>query len=460
MTDLFTWGARTIDEASSAALQADGRLVVAGTTTHTTDDFAIARYTTTVEPPTVTAVAPESGPRSGGTTIIVSGTNFGLATTVRVGGSVCTDVRVASYTSLTCTTPAGTIGASAVSVTVGSQTASTSSGYRYTADVPGAPDAVTATFERGVVRIMWSTPASDGGSVVTGYRVERSVGSEDSPWAVHVADTGSTGTTFEDVSISDQTAYRYRVSALNATGAGVASDPTAPVFVAEPPGESAIALLPARSLVAESTLEPGDAVSLVLDGFDPFEWVVVSLRSTPIVLATTRADASGTVAITVALPSQAAQGSHTISLFGVSSGHGARQRILIGEDVRLPGLVPLSPVRVLDTRSGGKVGSLRGSGDPLVLGVSGRGGVPSSGVGAVVLNVTVVDAEVGAEGGFVTVYPCASGRPDASNLNFVAGQIVPNLVVAPVDVDGNVCFHSYGRVHLLADVSGYFPSAS
>ena len=63
----------------------------------------------------------------------------------------------------------------------------------------------------------------------------------------------------------------------------------------------------------------------------------------------------------------------------------------------------------------------------------------------------------GGEGGFLTVYPCASGRPDASNLNFVSGQIVPNLVIAPVDVNGNICFYSYGKTHLLADVSGYFP---
>lgn len=63
------------------------------------------------------------------------------------------------------------------------------------------------------------------------------------------------------------------------------------------------------------------------------------------------------------------------------------------------------------------------------------------------------DPDVG--GGYVTVYPCGT-RPDASNLNFTAGQTIPNSVIAPVSPAGTVCFYVYGTAHLLADVSGYF----
>ena len=56
---------------------------------------------------------------------------------------------------------------------------------------------------------------------------------------------------------------------------------------------------------------------------------------------------------------------------------------------------------------------------------------------------------------YVTVYPCGS-RPDASNLNFVSGQTIPNSVIAPVSANGEVCFYVYGTAHLLADVSGCF----
>ena len=93
---------------------------------------------------------------------------------------------------------------------------------------------------------------------------------------------------------------------------------------------------------------------------------------------------------------------------------------------------------------------------PLRVKMTGRNGVPASGVGAVSLNVTVTSPD---GGGFVTVYPCG-GRPDASNLNFVAGQTVPNAVIAPVSAEGEVCFFSDSKTHLIADVNGYFPAGS
>ncbi|NBS31226.1 MAG: hypothetical protein EBS76_12060, partial [Actinobacteria bacterium] len=119
--------------------------------------------------------------------------------------------------------------------------------------------------------------------------------------------------------------------------------------------------------------------------------------------------------------------------------------------------VALTPKRLLDTRSGDMVGELDGSGAAYELQVTGQGGVPSSGVSAVALNVTAVSTETNDFGGFVTVYPCGT-RPDASNLNFTSGQTIPNSVIAPVSGSGKVCFYVYGKAHLLADVSGYFPS--
>ena len=122
--------------------------------------------------------------------------------------------------------------------------------------------------------------------------------------------------------------------------------------------------------------------------------------------------------------------------------------------------VPLTPSRVLDTRAGAKVGAADGNGAALKLNVLNKGGLPGSGIGAVALNVTVVSGEnptLG--GGFVTVYPCGT-RPDASNLNFTTGQTIPNSVIAPVSAGGDICFYVYGTAHLLADVSGYFPTGT
>jgi murein DD-endopeptidase MepM/ murein hydrolase activator NlpD len=114
----------------------------------------------------------------------------------------------------------------------------------------------------------------------------------------------------------------------------------------------------------------------------------------------------------------------------------------------------LSPVRRFDTRtgSGGVPAQKLGARQTLEVAVTGRDGVPSSKVSAVVLNVTATEPNAS---GYVTVFPCGSQAPLASNLNFVAGQTVPNSVVAPVGAGGKVCFYSSAATHLLADVSGW-----
>ena len=117
---------------------------------------------------------------------------------------------------------------------------------------------------------------------------------------------------------------------------------------------------------------------------------------------------------------------------------------------------PLTPARLLDTRAGtGAPEAPVVAGGEVTLTVDGRGGVPASGVSAVVLNVTVAQPTAN---GYLTVYPDGVTRPLASNLNFVTGKSVPNLVIAPVGTDGDVDLYngSSGTVQLVADVSGYF----
>ena len=121
-----------------------------------------------------------------------------------------------------------------------------------------------------------------------------------------------------------------------------------------------------------------------------------------------------------------------------------------GDPVATGDLGALSPARLLDTRTGDAVGA----GQTVTLTVKGRGGVPLSAVSAVVLNVTVTAPQ---QPGSITVWDGSGGVPNASNLNFAAGQTVPNLVVAPVSPAGTVALHngSSGTVHLIADVFGY-----
>ncbi|MGW7431425.1 FlgD immunoglobulin-like domain containing protein, partial [Streptomyces sp. NPDC054861] len=112
---------------------------------------------------------------------------------------------------------------------------------------------------------------------------------------------------------------------------------------------------------------------------------------------------------------------------------------------------PVTPTRLMDTRSGLGVPKAKvGPAGTVTLRVAGVGGVPATGVTAVVLNVTATGPT---SAGFVSVYPSGTQRTSASNLNFTAGQTVPNLVVVPV-VDGKVSFYNHaGSVDLLADVA-------
>ncbi|MUH51194.1 MAG: S8 family serine peptidase, partial [Actinobacteria bacterium] len=119
---------------------------------------------------------------------------------------------------------------------------------------------------------------------------------------------------------------------------------------------------------------------------------------------------------------------------------------------------PVEPARVFDTRPGEAQGVVAvvkqrySGGNVLHVQVTGAGGVPLAGVGAVSLNVTVSGALAP---GFVTVFPCGV-QPTVSSLNYVAAQIVPNAVIAPVSATGEVCFFSSADAFLFADVNGWF----
>src|SRR2546421_13097175 len=117
--------------------------------------------------------------------------------------------------------------------------------------------------------------------------------------------------------------------------------------------------------------------------------------------------------------------------------------------------VPVAPVRLLDTRVGlGAPVGVVGSHQSVTLRVVG-GVVPAS-VTAVAVNVTVTEPRAA---GWVSVGPAPTSS--SSNLNFVVGQTVPNLVVSQVSGAGTISLYngSPGTVHLVADLQGYFTQA-
>lgn len=118
---------------------------------------------------------------------------------------------------------------------------------------------------------------------------------------------------------------------------------------------------------------------------------------------------------------------------------------------------PLTPTRIMDTRSGnGAPAAKIGPGGTVNLQVTGRGGVPSTGVGAVVLNVTVTGPT---SSSVLTVYPAGQSKPTASSLNFLKDWTRSNSVTVAVGANGRVTVHNHaGSTHAIVDVTGFYAS--
>ena len=71
----------------------------------------------------------------------------------------------------------------------------------------------------------------------------------------------------------------------------------------------------------------------------------------------------------------------------------------------------------------------------LTFTVAGQGGVPASGVGSVVLNVTAKSSKAA---GALTVYPSGAAKPTGANLTFAQGATVSNLVTVALGTAGQV----------------------
>ena len=119
---------------------------------------------------------------------------------------------------------------------------------------------------------------------------------------------------------------------------------------------------------------------------------------------------------------------------------------------------PLSPTRVLDTRpgSGLEVFPRLGPGQHQDLVVASGTPVPANAVG-VLANLTATGPTAS---GFLVAYPTAgapNNPPLASNLNFTAGQTVPNLTSTKVGLNGKVSlYNSFGFTDVVVDLAGWY----
>jgi uncharacterized protein YkwD len=119
----------------------------------------------------------------------------------------------------------------------------------------------------------------------------------------------------------------------------------------------------------------------------------------------------------------------------------------------LGAFVPVTPARILDTRDGnGGVAGPVPAGGTVDVQVTGRGGVPSTGVRAVILNATVTGPD---NVGFITLFPTGTALPLASDVNYAAGDTQPNLVVVQLGTGGKVRLYTSAGSHVIFDVAGW-----
>jgi Fibronectin type III domain len=359
---------------------------------------------------------------------------------------------------------------------------------------PTAPRSLTATAGSGSVSLSWSAPVSDGGAPITGYTVYRATasgGASGTPVAKKVSTRR-----FTDKYLTNGTTYYYTVAATNAIGISRPSAASAAVpmmgFTGQAPtrvldtrigtgaptaklGPGVTMTAPVPGLPTTTELGAGATLTLTVPGLPATATAVaLNVTTTPPAAATfltvyphsfLTVYPGGQTRPSVGSNLNYGPGQTIPNLVLVTLGAGGKVTFYNSAgivDVIVDvvgyftpgtgaGFTGQAPTEVLDTRVG--------TGAPLAK-LAGRAtltltipGLPA-GAAAVALNVTATDPTTAS---FLSVYPGDQSRPFGSNLNYVAGQTITNLVLVPISSAGTVTFYNNaGTVDVIADLVGSF----
>ncbi len=308
---------------------------------------------------------------------------------------------------------------------------------------PGAPLNPLATAGNGNATVTWAAPASNGGAAITQYTVTSTPGNLTCTWTSGPLTCLVNG-------LTNGTPYRFSVTAKNNVGTGPASVLSNQISPgsATPPGAPTNASATAGKQKATVTwaAPASSGGSLIVS------YVVVATPGNqtcvwgggPLTCTVTGLTAGTSYTFTVRATNNAGPGPASASSNAVVPWSGSFFH-------------SLAPTRLLDSRgpTGGFNGPLgAGAGNAKALTVTGGVNAVPTTAAAVVLNVT---ATGGSANSFITVFPTGESVPSASNLNFAAGQTIPNLVTVKVGAGGKVSFfNAAGNVHVVADIVGYY----
>ena len=169
--------------------------------------------------PTVTSIAPNTGPTAGGTAVTITGTNFTGATVYTIGGASLTGVTVVNATTITGTTPAGTAGAQNVVVTTPGGTGTGTGLFTYvppptaTTNPASGVTAWAATLNGTVSSNGADTTVSFDYGLTTAYG--SSIAATPSPLGAGAVNTAVSAAL---AGLNCNTTFHYRVVATNSAG--------------------------------------------------------------------------------------------------------------------------------------------------------------------------------------------------------------------------------------------------
>jgi large repetitive protein len=170
----------------------------------------------------LTASVPFTGSNDYGDSAVTTNTATAVEDATKTASSSTSPISVTGLTSSTSYTFTVTS-----TNAFGVSNASSASNSITTASTPGAPTSVTASDPGtdGYALVSWTAPASNGGSAITDYTVQYSSNSGSSWTTFSDGTSASTSATVTGLTLN--TAYIFRVAAVNALGTGSYSDPSA-----------------------------------------------------------------------------------------------------------------------------------------------------------------------------------------------------------------------------------------
>jgi hypothetical protein len=245
--------------------------------------------------PSVTGVTPGSGPSSGGTTVVITGSNFTGATAVNFGSVAAASFTVNSDTSITAVAPAEAAATIDVTVVTYGGTSSTSSADHFTYNSVGLPtvtsiSASSGSTSGGTAVLVTGTNFSSAGAVLFGTLPAASFTVFSDTLLLAVAPAQSVGTW--DLTVTNATGTSASASAdrFSYTSAGLPSVTSLSTSSGDTGGGKVVTLTGSGFTAASA---------VAFGGVPAASFTIVSDTT---LLATSPVQAAGTVDITVTAP--------------------------------------------------------------------------------------------------------------------------------------------------------------